>query len=439
MIQTAITSTRKKFLEPTPATLNVSVRKSVYDLTGTEISALRAAFAGLQNLPPQDNRSYQYLAGNHGLPSYFCPHGEPKFLIWHRPYVLMFEQALQRVSPGITLPYWDWTSDRAQEEGIPQIFADPTYTDPTTGEQPNPLYKAAISYPNPENWKETFRETGPLAGLPGLRIRVQEANRLRTYDRFSSSVEQPHNGLHGWVGGCMAYQDYSAFDPIFWVHHCFVEKLFCDWQDRTGASISPTISGQVLAPFNKTADDLWNYRDLGYRYAPDSQSTGASARALAMENNQEPPTQVATFDLTKVPDDLEQAELHFVKTQHPNSSFEVRVFFNETQPNAATPKQGNPRYAGSLYTFGHKGCTGGPGHCKIPDVPEDASHFVVLRPEHHLTPRRQVLDVTKALRRLKVSAADSKQLQVHLVLVDMKGNEVPQTEFDFEMLSLDAV
>jgi tyrosinase len=437
MRQTSLTSLRKSFLNPLPATRNVTLRRSVYDLTGTEITALRQAFASLQAIA--DNRGYQYIAGLHGLPQYYCPHANPFFLIWHRPYVLMFEQALQAVAPGMGLPYWDWTSERARTEGIPQLFADPTYTDPTTGQQaPNSLYKAAISYGNPNNWTETFRDPGALDMLGALKSLVDVANRAKTYEQFSAAVEQPHNGLHGWVGGCMGRVPYAAFDPIFWAHHCFIEKLFCDWQDRTEAPISTNISGEVLAPFNKTTDAVWDYRTLGYRYSPEGENVGASARALALEKAQPPPTHVASFELSKVPEDFEQAELNFVKTQYPLESFEVRVFFNEPAPDVQTPKQNNPSYAGSLFTFGHGGCTGGPGHCKVPDVPEDATRFTLLRPEHHLTPKRLVLDVTRALRRLKSSAADA-PLDVHLVLVDSKGNPVPQMALDFEMLTLDAV
>jgi len=437
MKQTALTSTRKSFLEPIPATTNVTVRKSVYDLTGSEVAALRKAFAQLQAIT--DNRGYQYIAGLHGLPEYYCPHGNLSFLIWHRPYLLMFEQALQAVEPGIALPYWDWTSERTQRDGIPQIFADATYTDADSGQEvPNPLFQAAISYTNPNNWTRTFRDLGAASLLSSLKPFVEQANRVTNYDRFSPDLEQPHNGLHGWVGGTMGTVPYSAFDPIFWVHHCFVEKLFCDWQDRTGADLSTSIAGQVLAPFNKTTDSVWNYRELGYRYAPEGENLGASARAQALENAQPAPAQAATFDLSKVPDEFEVGLLHFVKTQHPVKSFEVRIFFNETTPTAQTPTHGNPQYAGSLFTFGHDGCTGGPGHCKIPEVPEDASHFAVLRPEHHLTPRRLVLNVSKPLRELKKSARNS-TLEIQLVLVDPKGNELPQEELDFEMLTLEAV
>ena len=38
-------------------------------------------------------------------------------------------------------------------------------------------------------------------------------------------MEQPHNIVHGVVGGIMAsYQ--SSFHPVFWLHHCNVDRLY---------------------------------------------------------------------------------------------------------------------------------------------------------------------------------------------------------------------
>ena len=422
--QTTITSNRSTFLNPVEATRNITIRKSVYDLTDVEISNLRQAFSAIQAI--NDNRGYQYLAGMHGLPQYLCPHGNPLFLIWHRPYVLLFEQALQAVSPGVALPYWDWGSQRAQSEGIPAIFAEENYTNPQTGNtEPNPLYQAAVSFQNPQGLDQTTRDPGDPANLADLAKLVQNANRDLTYDRFCPDAENPHNGLHGWVGGTMGDISYAAFDPIFWVHHCYVEKMFCDWQDRTSVTIPGTISGQVLAGFNKTTDDVWDYKAMGYRYAPEGMNIAAPVRLKSLSAAAAPSSHAATFNLDLVPSDFQSAYLYFIKTKHPRKSFEVRVFFNPQNCDAQTKTQGNTNYAGSLFTFGHGGCTGGPGHCTVPVVPESASQFMVLRPEHHLTPKRWRLDVGKALK-YQIETHKSNSLEVHIVLVDSKGKEIPQ-------------
>jgi tyrosinase len=45
------------------------------------------------------------------------------------------------------------------------------------------------------------------------------------------SIESIHNQIHGMVGGSghMAYIPFSAFDPIFWLHHCNIDRLFAIW------------------------------------------------------------------------------------------------------------------------------------------------------------------------------------------------------------------
>ncbi|MCJ1352324.1 MAG: hypothetical protein MMC33_002308 [Icmadophila ericetorum] len=46
------------------------------------------------------------------------------------------------------------------------------------------------------------------------------------------SVEGIHNDIHVWSGGSgqMAVVPVAAFDPLFWAHHCNVDRLFAIWQ-----------------------------------------------------------------------------------------------------------------------------------------------------------------------------------------------------------------
>ena len=74
----------------------------------TQIDKLRFAFRELYNFNkwPEDRRSYNNMALIH---QNHCQHGWERFLPWHRVYLYEFEQALQDVCPGVTMPYWDWT------------------------------------------------------------------------------------------------------------------------------------------------------------------------------------------------------------------------------------------------------------------------------------------------------------------------------------------
>jgi tyrosinase len=38
-----------------------------------------------------------------------------------------------------------------------------------------------------------------------------------------------HNLVHMWVGGSMTSMT-SPNDPVFWLHHCFMDRLWTDWQ-----------------------------------------------------------------------------------------------------------------------------------------------------------------------------------------------------------------
>lgn len=92
-----------------------------------QIEKLRWAFRELYrfNKWPEDRRSYNNMALIH---QNHCQHGWERFLPWHRIYLYEFEQALQDVCPGVTLPYWDWTMPQYCPEHpdkgwiIPQSF-----------------------------------------------------------------------------------------------------------------------------------------------------------------------------------------------------------------------------------------------------------------------------------------------------------------------------
>lgn len=77
-------------------------------MSEAQLEKLRWAFRELYHLNkwPEDRRSYNNMALVH---QNHCQHGWERFLPWHRAYLYEFEQVLQDVCPGLTMPYWDWT------------------------------------------------------------------------------------------------------------------------------------------------------------------------------------------------------------------------------------------------------------------------------------------------------------------------------------------
>lgn len=51
---------------------------------------------------------------------------------------------------------------------------------------------------------------------------------------FEVQFEVTHNAIHAWVGGNEPYSmstlHYTSFDPMFWLHHSQVDRLWAVWQ-----------------------------------------------------------------------------------------------------------------------------------------------------------------------------------------------------------------
>lgn len=424
-----------------PTTDAVQYRKNIRNLSADELAALREAFVKLYQI--NDDRGYQSIAGIHGLPlPIYCPHGNPLFTVWHRPYVYWLEKALQDQVAGVTIPYWDWTDQISQREGMPTAYTEPTWRNRQTGQQePNPLLKAEIKFQG-SDFSETNRDPGSLALLRQLPGQVRSAQQISTsYSRYSTALENPHNGLHGWVGGTMGIVPYSAYDPIFWAHHCNVDRLFAQWQ-ASHPNISPVnetfrdqngrvieIWTAVLRPFNMTTKDIWNTRDLGYEYLTAEVSAPRLAEATTAAAPSKFNVPVANLPLSQLERDFETAELQLHNVKHPKNSFEIRVFLNQPDANANTPTEGNDHFAGSMFLFGHGECAGDVGHCD----PQVHRGKFDLRPSSHVAPFTLFLDVTNSI---KTMVDNTDEVTVKLVAVDFKGNQIDQPETDFDAIAL---
>ena len=251
-----------------PATLRT--RKAVHNLTADELAAFRAATAGIMQL--RDTRGFASLAGLHGVPNWNCWHhkheglanGPPLrelFLPWHRAYLYNYEMALRDIDANVTLPFWDWTHDA----GLPPAFGDKT----DAKGAPNPLYQGFIdvgpSQSDPARQGPTTRD--PHGALPNAQD-VDAVLQIPSWSRFTLHLEADlHDRVHGWVGGDMGQVDWAAYDPIFWSHHCQIDRLWWAWQKQYGLStISPDLLDVSLAPFQVTVRHVLSIPDLAYDY-----------------------------------------------------------------------------------------------------------------------------------------------------------------------------
>jgi tyrosinase len=253
---------------PVPPQAVLRNRTKIDALTANQLAALRQAFTAVYGI--NDDRGFAYWAGIHGLPlPISCQHHNLLFLPWHRAYLYFFEQALMDQVAGATLPWWDYFA------AAPPAIPDP-YAQPGVNGAPNPLYRGPIQGIPPEQWARlgagpmppfTNRTPGQLGPFPS-QDDVTQALDAPTFTDFSNFVEGVHDNVHVWVGGTMSEIPVAAYDPIFWAHHCMIDRLWYLWQlGHPGADPPASMLGTALAPFRMTVTDTLSINALGYEYA----------------------------------------------------------------------------------------------------------------------------------------------------------------------------
>jgi tyrosinase len=246
---------------------NLRNRPAVHNLSNVEVSAFRDAYAQMQAIT--DNRGFSFFAQQHGVPNWYCKHSQPGapaylFLPWHRAYLYRFELAMRSRVATTSLPWWDWTLRPPRQDGVPKIFADKI----ADGNKPNPLYSFRIDLPNPPLHYSTRRQPKPIDDLPA-QADVDQVLSSGDWTDFTLKLEgQLHNRVHDWVGGDMGQVSVAAFDPIFYSHHCMVDRLWWLWQVRNGnGSMPDNLLDVNLKPWGMTVRDVMNVNSLGYDYA----------------------------------------------------------------------------------------------------------------------------------------------------------------------------
>lgn len=212
-------------------------------------------------------------------------HGNSRFFPWHRAYLKTLEEKMQNYHPCVTMPYWDWTQDQVKPNGDFQWTEKMAGTAPAgtpTGQQglwgningdANTLMGAftTTEWIIPGSFPVHRRTTSmnPSSSLPSTATITSYL--ARTSFGTSPSLkafESPHGSPHVMIGGNMG-NGRSPADPIFWLHHAGVDKLWWDWQllhTPTDYDADPTL---VMPPFTRAPQDVFDSQnDLGVCYAP---------------------------------------------------------------------------------------------------------------------------------------------------------------------------
>ncbi|MGH8086421.1 MAG: tyrosinase family protein [Lysobacter sp.] len=223
------------------------------------------------------------------------PHGGQNanfFLPWHRMFVYFFEGIVREVSgrPDFALPYWNYTSsDPALRGVLPEAFRLPD--DPLYGSLYRPDRNAQANNGQPIH-----------SGQPGDAMDISVPMAKANY--MTSGVEQGfcraldsgvHGNIHVLVGTAenMGRVPFAARDPLFWVHHANIDRLWASWNANGGVNPRDNWwSRQQFAFANAgTWREIrrgWEFFDtevLGYTYddfiPPPAPDSAASRQAAA--------------------------------------------------------------------------------------------------------------------------------------------------------------
>ena len=140
--------------------------------------------------------------------------------------------------------------------------------------KPNdPLFKSlyvAIRNPGVNNGEPI--DQGQPGDPASIRSRSVPTRQLAATPAFGQLDNGLHGAVHVLVGGPenMGEIPYAGNDPIFWMHHCNIDRLWASW--NAGGRSSPAISGSFVfanKSGHRVVNDVADFLEiskLGYTY-----------------------------------------------------------------------------------------------------------------------------------------------------------------------------
>ena len=325
---------------PIPPEPTTFVRQDVYQLQppGAPVHPIIAAYAVAVRELKRNNGPQHRLWSHHtqvhgmnpdpgdGLRNQ-CQHFCWYFLPWHRMYLHAFEAICRSIivesaevddetKATWALPYWDY--DRADSAELP-----PAFRNPVLNGAPNPLFEQARDLginspvqfrgePAPRLARLVPEQTGargwftnsPFSNpfVPAFAGTETGFNHAGAPNAIPGPLEiSPHGSVHVFVGGRfgkMSDFDQAAGDPIFWLHHANLDRLWEVWRGSTGLGLDPRssrfndqtfefldASGQRIQP---SCGSVLNLANLGYGYTDTSIPASAGAGGPMDDPNRGP-------------------------------------------------------------------------------------------------------------------------------------------------------
>lgn len=249
-----------------------------------------------------------------------CQHSTWYFLPWHRGYLLSIEAILRGHIIKLggptdwALPYWDYNNKEHWDGNMVKI--PPAFYKKEFNNEKNPLY-IIDRHPSPI---EHSRKLVDLKQYPSMKLNEDTLEALNVLSFTSKIVNKvtirrgfggpetlfehdgveagtieriPHNRMHVMIGGIgtlglMNDPNFAALDPIFYVHHANIDRLWSIWNAAGGKNPSqeewlcPKFKSPFIMPnpdatsWEFTPSDVTDETNINYQYTKSYTYTSAS-------------------------------------------------------------------------------------------------------------------------------------------------------------------
>jgi len=218
-----------------------------------------------------------------------CQHASWFFPPWHRGSLYAIENILREIVKSLNgpadwaLPYWNYFGGGNQDK-MPPAFAQRTMPDKDGNEIPNPLFVTARFGPNRDGnvfvpiGRNLNQECQQRRDYTGLQPRFYGGG-ATPFNHMGGGLTgaleyNPHNGVHVFVGGqtprgiggLMSKSSTAALDPIFYLHHCNIDRMWAAWNSAGNANPSdanwlsgPTATGDRKFYMPKPDKTAWQF------------------------------------------------------------------------------------------------------------------------------------------------------------------------------------
>ncbi|TFK75150.1 tyrosinase [Pluteus cervinus] len=253
-------------------------------------------------------------------------HFNPYFLPWHRWFIYIFDLRLRETCgyKGPT-PYWDWTQDAADLKAAPVFDPSPTAGLGETGscspEEDCVITSGALLppdfvllFPIPHQLRRnlsynTWADLGGGLHNTSLSLENIEKNvkgNVGDFFKFQRVMTRIHSHIHNFVGGdlagecpapiqedeCDSLGGYTPNDPIFWLHHGQLDRLWSEWQKASPKNYN-NFAGVPLGAKNLTNSSYWPNATVDHILEFDRVAAGVP---VSMTFNHEQPPFCYTYE-----------------------------------------------------------------------------------------------------------------------------------------------